>query len=120
MSSIKSPRNRHKSLAICGDLLFASVVWFVTKLSDPAEKERAKLDKPVARRIFHFLRERLATFDDPRSIGEALTTAQTQSDGSAMSHNLGLGNPHPEQIASLPLRARMWISRIHWAALHLT
>jgi mRNA interferase RelE/StbE len=32
----------------------------------------AKLDKPVARRITAFLRERVAPLEDPRSIGEAL------------------------------------------------
>lgn len=30
------------------------------------------MDKQVARRITAFLRERVATLDDPRSIGEAL------------------------------------------------
>ena len=40
---------------------------------DPAAvKELAKLDKPVARRIVQFLRERIAALSDPRSLGEAL------------------------------------------------
>ena len=40
---------------------------------DPsAVKELAKLDKPVARRIVQFLRERIAAVTDPRSLGEAL------------------------------------------------
>ena len=40
---------------------------------DPAAvKELAKLDKPVARRIVQFLRERIAPLTDPRSLGEAL------------------------------------------------
>ena len=40
---------------------------------DPsAAKELAKLDKPTARRIVQFLRERIAPQDDPRSLGEAL------------------------------------------------
>ena len=40
---------------------------------DPsAAKELAKLDKPVARRIVQFLRERVAPLKDPRSLGEAL------------------------------------------------
>ena len=40
---------------------------------DPsAVKELAKLDKPVARRIVQFLRERIAALTDPRSLGEAL------------------------------------------------
>ena len=37
-----------------------------------AAKELRKLDPPVARRIVAFLRERLATLADPRSIGEVL------------------------------------------------
>ena len=40
---------------------------------DPsAAKELAKLDKPTARRIVQFLRERVAPLTDPRSLGEAL------------------------------------------------
>ena len=39
---------------------------------EEAIKELAKLDKPVARRITAFLRERVAPLEDPRSIGEAL------------------------------------------------
>lgn len=40
---------------------------------DPgAERELSKLDPPIARRILGFLRDRLATLDDPRSVGEAL------------------------------------------------
>ena len=40
---------------------------------DPAAvKELAKLDKPVARRIVQFLRERVAPLSDPRSLGEDL------------------------------------------------
>jgi mRNA interferase RelE/StbE len=37
-----------------------------------AVKELAKLDKAVAKRITSFLRERVLSLDDPRSIGEAL------------------------------------------------
>ena len=40
---------------------------------DPAAlKELTKLDKPVARRIVQFLREHVASLEDPRSLGEAL------------------------------------------------
>jgi len=40
---------------------------------DPAaERELGKLDPQIARRILKFLFERVATLDDPRSIGEAL------------------------------------------------
>lgn len=45
--------------------------WSV-RLSETAESELAKLDKPVARRIISFLREGVANLEDPRSIGEAL------------------------------------------------
>jgi mRNA interferase RelE/StbE len=37
-----------------------------------AEKELAKLDKAVIRRILGFLYERLAKADNPRSLGKAL------------------------------------------------
>lgn len=40
---------------------------------DPsAAKELAKLDKPTARRIVQFLRERVSPLTNPRSLGEAL------------------------------------------------
>lgn len=47
------------------------MAWTV-RLSETAERELAKLDKPVARMITQYLREWVATLDDPRSIGEAL------------------------------------------------
>lgn len=37
-----------------------------------AEKELAKLDRAVARRILRFLRDRVGSVEDPRSLGEAL------------------------------------------------
>lgn len=37
-----------------------------------AERELDKLDPQVARRILTFLHRRVASLDDPRSIGEAL------------------------------------------------
>lgn len=49
----------------------AALAWRI-EFEDAALKELAKLDKPVARRILTFLRERVAVLDDPRSIGEAL------------------------------------------------
>lgn len=39
---------------------------------DTAKSDLAALDKPVAKRITTFLRERVSQLDDPRSIGEAL------------------------------------------------
>ena len=49
----------------------AALAWQI-EFEDAALKELAKLDKPVAKRIVTFLRERVAVLDDPRSIGEAL------------------------------------------------
>lgn len=51
------------------------MTWLI-KLEEAAEKELAKLDKQVARRIIKFLRERVAVLEDPRSIGEALRGAR--------------------------------------------
>lgn len=47
------------------------MAWRI-EFEDAALKELAKLDKPVARRIVAFLRERVAVLEDPRSVGEAL------------------------------------------------
>ena len=47
------------------------MTWTV-EIDDGALKDLAKLDKAVARRIFAFLRGRLATFDNPRGAGAAL------------------------------------------------
>jgi mRNA interferase RelE/StbE len=47
------------------------LAWQIS-LSASAEKQLGKLDRPVARRILTFLRERVAPLDDPRAIGEAL------------------------------------------------
>lgn len=47
------------------------MAWRI-EFEEAALKELAKLDKPVAKRIVTFLRERVAVLDDPRSMGEAL------------------------------------------------
>ncbi|KAI3605597.1 hypothetical protein D8I24_2389 [Cupriavidus necator H850] len=47
------------------------MAWRI-EVTQTAEKQLAKLDRPVARRIVTFLRERVAASDDPRSLGEAL------------------------------------------------
>ncbi len=47
------------------------MAWQI-EVSETAEKQLAKLDKPVAQRLRSFLVERLAPLDDPRSIGQAL------------------------------------------------
>lgn len=48
-----------------------ALAWRI-EFDDAALKELAKLDKPIARRILAFLRERVAVLEDPRSVGEAL------------------------------------------------
>lgn len=47
------------------------MVWDL-KFDEGAQKDLAKLDKQVARRITTFLVDRVAALDDPRSLGEAL------------------------------------------------
>ena len=51
------------------------MAWSI-EVSTRAEKQLAKLDKPIALRITRFLRERVAALDDPRSVGEALRGSQ--------------------------------------------
>jgi len=48
------------------------MAWTI-KLSDLAQKNLAKLDPQMRRRILKFLHERVAALDNPRGIGEALT-----------------------------------------------
>jgi len=45
---------------------------WVVEFAEEARKDLAKLDKPMARRITAFLRERVLAPGDPRSIGEPL------------------------------------------------
>lgn len=47
------------------------MAWQI-EFDEKAKKYLATLDKPIAKRIITFLRERVACLDDPRSIGEAL------------------------------------------------
>jgi len=47
------------------------LAWTV-ELSQGALKDLKGLDPPVARRILKFLKERIATEEDPRRVGEAL------------------------------------------------
>ena len=44
----------------------------VIRLTDTARKQLTKLDPQIARRIIKFLHARLASTDDPRSLGHAL------------------------------------------------
>ncbi|HVY22551.1 MAG TPA: type II toxin-antitoxin system RelE/ParE family toxin [Steroidobacteraceae bacterium] len=50
------------------------MAWKI-ELSSLAEKNLAKLDPQIARRILIFLRDRVAPLRDPRGIGEALKGA---------------------------------------------
>ncbi|QHD70620.1 type II toxin-antitoxin system mRNA interferase toxin, RelE/StbE family (plasmid) [Sphingobium yanoikuyae] len=48
------------------------MAWQI-ELSSSAEKSLSKLDRQTAKRIITFLRERVASSDDPRASGKALT-----------------------------------------------
>ena len=48
------------------------MAWRI-ELTASATKQLQKLDRQDARRIVSFLRERLATHEDPRTLGKALT-----------------------------------------------
>ncbi len=47
------------------------MAWRI-EFTPEAEKQLAKLDKESAKRITRFLRERVASLNDPRSLGEPL------------------------------------------------
>lgn len=51
------------------------MVWKI-EFDPAAERELSRLDPQIARRILVFLRDRIASLDDPRSIGEALKGSQ--------------------------------------------
>lgn len=51
------------------------MAWLI-EFDDSAKKDLAKIDKPIARRITDFLRNRVAPLDNPRSIGHALTGSE--------------------------------------------
>ena len=48
-----------------------SLAWQI-EIDEAAKKELGKLDPQVARRVIQFLRARLQSLKDPRSIGQAL------------------------------------------------
>ena len=48
------------------------MVWQI-ELSATATKQLSKLDRAAAKRIFTFLRERVAVAEDPRLLGKVLT-----------------------------------------------
>ena len=47
------------------------MVWKI-ELDPAADRELGKIDPQIARRILTFLHKRVATLENPRSIGEAL------------------------------------------------
>lgn len=47
------------------------MAWRI-ELTESAGKQLANLDRPIAKRIRNFLRERVLALDDPRGIGQAL------------------------------------------------
>lgn len=47
------------------------MVWQI-EFTPEAEKQLAKIDRQSAKRIVNFLRERIATSENPRSLGKAL------------------------------------------------
>ncbi len=48
------------------------MAWTI-ELSDRAERQLDKLDKPMAKRITRFLRERVLPIENPRALGESLS-----------------------------------------------
>ena len=51
------------------------MAWQIS-YSATAEKQLSKLGKAVAKRIYDFLRNRIARLDDPRSLGKPLKGSQ--------------------------------------------
>ena len=51
------------------------MAWLI-KFDDAAQKDLTKIDKPLAKRITAFLRERISVMDNPRSIGEPLKSSR--------------------------------------------
>jgi mRNA interferase RelE/StbE len=47
------------------------LAWSI-EIEDAAKKDLAKLDKQIAKRITDFLRNRIATLENPRILGHAL------------------------------------------------
>lgn len=50
------------------------MAWTIS-VDDAAEKDLAKIDKRMAKRITTFMRQRVALLDNPRSIGEPLKSS---------------------------------------------
>jgi mRNA interferase RelE/StbE len=54
------------------------MAWRI-EYSKAADKEIASLDRQIAQRIVRFMGNRIATLDDPRSVGEALAGSELGS-----------------------------------------
>jgi mRNA interferase RelE/StbE len=50
-------------------------MWLI-EFEKEAEKDLEKLDRQIQKRIVKFLRERVATLENPRSIGHALSGSE--------------------------------------------
>lgn len=74
------------------------MAW-VIELDRAAERELDKLDPQTVRRILTFLFERIAQLENPRSIGEALTSAK-------------LGNPWRYRVGDYRLISSIEDSRL--------
>ena len=46
-------------------------MWTI-EFDERAQRELAKLDRPIAKRIWRFLKDRIAPSDDPRAFGKPL------------------------------------------------
>lgn len=47
------------------------MTWAI-EFSDQAKKELSKLDKPIAKKVIQFLKERILPAENPRLLGKAL------------------------------------------------
>ena len=53
-------------------MLWSKRLAWQIEIDETAKKELGKLDPQVARRVIQFLRTRLQSLKDPRSVGQAL------------------------------------------------
>ncbi len=56
--------------------MWSASLGFEVEFDPDAVKDLKKLDRPVQQRLVDFLKTRVATLDNPRSIGEALSGAK--------------------------------------------
>ncbi len=58
-------------------MMWSVIFAWLIKIDDGAQKDLAKLDKHIAKRITAFLRERVAMLDDPFSLKNKISSLQT-------------------------------------------